>query len=193
MNRLATRSILLLCLACGSEESAEEAENVEVEASEGESTEAEGEAEEDDDEDALLADGDEDDTPTELVVRAEELSLDDETRARVAPEERHLFHILVRYRGAERAGDATRSRDDAEARAQEALEAARAGDFSAVAAAMSDDTANKDHGGDMGMLGRGLLPEALDDALFAMEIGEIRGPVESPLGFHVLLRGERME
>ena len=38
---------------------------------------------------------------------------------------------------AERAGDATRSRDDAEARAQEALEAARAGDFSAVAAAMS--------------------------------------------------------
>lgn len=188
---------LLLCWGCGGEEDTEETESVEVEASEdgeeegegdeeGESAEAaEGEADEADDEYAA------DEEHGELSVESDELILDEETRARVAPEQRGLAHILFRYQGAERAEGVTRAKDAAEALARQALERVQGDeDFGAVAAEMSDDGANKDHGGIMGLLEQGLLPEPLDDALFAMEVGEVRGPVESPLGYHVLTRTE---
>ncbi len=131
-----------------------------------------------------------DEAPTELQVDADELVLDDSTRDRVAPERRSLAHILIRYQGADRASGVTRSKADAEALAREVLGRAQSEDFAVVAAEVSEDQASKDHGGDMGTLEQGLLPEPLDDALFSMEIGEIRGPIERPLGFHILRRAE---
>lgn len=189
---------LLLCWGCGGEEEdTEEAESVEVEPSEegedGEEGEGEESEHEEGEEDDEHAEHDTDVPPAEgqLHVGSDELVLDEATRARVAPEQRGLAHILFRYRGAERAEGVTRAKEAAEALARQAHERVQGGEeFGAVAAEMSDDSANKDHGGIMGLLEQGLLPEPLDDALFAMEVGEVRGPVESPLGYHVLTRTE---
>lgn len=172
---------LVFLLACGGEESEAEEEGSEEEASEEESGDEASE-------DEATDESDDESEPDELAVVGD-LALDQETTARVAPDQRGLAHILVRYRGAERAPSSiTRSKSDAEARAREALTRAQDGDFGAVAAEMSDDDANAESGGDMGGLERGLLPEALDDALFSMEVGEIRGPLESPFGYHVIRR-----
>lgn len=176
--------------ACGGGE--EEAATSEEEAAEGE---AEGEASEggegDEGEDTDL----EDEAPAdpdalELDVEVEELAPPEDAEQRVAPEQRGIAHVLVRFRGAERApASVRRSKEDAEARAREALERIEGGEtLAAVAAEMSDDDANKDHGGDMGTLPHGLLPGPVDTALFEMEVDEVRGPIESPFGYHVIQR-----
>ncbi|MFK8001629.1 MAG: peptidylprolyl isomerase [Polyangiales bacterium] len=185
---------LLFSWGCGGEEEdTDEAESVEVEPSDDgdESEDSEDEDEVADNLEDEEVDTGEEELGGELSVESDELILDEETRARVAPEQRGLAHILFRYQGAERAEGVTRAKPAAEALARQALERVQGDeDFGAVAAEMSDDTANKDHGGIMGLLEQGLLPEPLDDALFAMEVGEVRGPVESPLGYHVLTRTE---
>ena len=185
---------LLLSWGCGADEETEEAENVEVEGGD-----EDGELDEHDD-DLEHEEGETDEEHAEhdthappgegeLYVESEELVLDDAVRARVAPEQRGLAHILIRYSGAERAEGVTRAKDAAEALARQALERVEGGEeFGAVAAELSDDGANKEHGGVMGLLEAGLLPEPIDHALFGMEVGEVRGPVESPLGYHILTR-----
>ena len=129
--------------------------------------------------------------PRLLAIEVEELTPDEETRERVAAETRGIAHILVRYRGAARAGSSvTRSQAEAEARAREALAQVEGdAEFAEVAAEMSDDEANREHGGSMGALEQGLLPGPLDTALFSMEVGDVR-LVETELGFHVVTRTE---
>jgi peptidyl-prolyl cis-trans isomerase D len=51
---------------------------------------------------------------------------------------------------------------------------------------VSDDVGTAANGGDLGWMGRGVLPAPLDDTAFSMEIGALAGPVESAFGFHVL-------
>ena len=93
-------------------------------------------------------------------------------------ERRRARHILVE------AGT-----DDAAARSRaEALaERARAGeDFSALAAQNSDDPGSKGQGGDLGWSTRESFVAPFADALFGMEKGEIRGPVQTQFGYHVI-------
>lgn len=102
---------------------------------------------------------------------------------------RHVAHILVRFAGVERAPeDLSRTRAEAEARARQALARAQSGDFGATAEELSDDEASSGHGGDLGSFERGLLPEALESAAFAMDVGEVRGPIETELGYHIVKR-----
>jgi len=185
--------LLSLLLACGGEESNETetedetSENAEEGESEGEET-AEAEGDEGDEGDEDLG---EEEEPDELAIEVEELTPDQETRDRVAPETRGIAHILVRYRGASRAPSSiTRSQAEAETRAQDVLSRVEGGaDFAELANEMSDDMANHDHGGSMGALEQGLLPGPLDTALFAMDVGDVR-LVETDLGFHVVKRTE---
>ena len=93
-------------------------------------------------------------------------------------ERRRARHILVE------AGT-----DDAAARARaEALaERARAGeDFSVLAAQNSDDPGSKGQGGDLGWATRESFVAPFADALFGMEKGEVRGPVQTQFGYHVI-------
>ncbi|MEM9067620.1 MAG: peptidylprolyl isomerase [Myxococcota bacterium] len=185
-------ALALILVACGGEEEASEAEeSTEETSSEGEESEGE-ESEGEESEDELDEEAEADEESLDLDINAEEHALDEETTERVAPERRGIAHILVRYRGGDRTpSSVTRSKEDAEARAQEILERVNGGaDFSDVASEMSDDEANKDHGGEMGTLERGLLPAPLDGALFEMEVGDVRGPIETPLGYHVVRRTE---
>ncbi len=105
-----------------------------------------------------------------------------------AAEQREVSHILVQV-----AGDASDAdKKAAEARATKLAAEARApgADFAALAQANSDDAGSKDKGGDLGLMTKGGLPGAFEDAAFAMQAGEVRGPVKSDFGWHVIKIGE---
>lgn len=59
-------------------------------------------------------------------------------------------------------------------------------DFAELARRYSNDPSTAFQGGDLGWFAKGELPPALDKAFFEMSPMEIRGPIETPLGFHVI-------
>ncbi|HEY5972973.1 MAG TPA: SurA N-terminal domain-containing protein, partial [Pseudoxanthomonas sp.] len=59
-------------------------------------------------------------------------------------------------------------------------------DFAALAKANSQDPGSKDTGGDLGFVDKGVMVKPFEDALFSMRTGEIRGPVKTDFGYHVL-------
>ncbi|HEX7046835.1 MAG TPA: SurA N-terminal domain-containing protein [Gammaproteobacteria bacterium] len=91
-------------------------------------------------------------------------------------EQRAASHILI-------AGDDEAARAKAEA----VLERIQSGeDFAAVAAEVSDDTVSAEEGGSLGLIQRGQLEGAFEEALFSMQEGEISGPVQTDFGFHII-------
>ncbi|MEO5630120.1 MAG: SurA N-terminal domain-containing protein [Thermomonas sp.] len=105
-----------------------------------------------------------------------------------AAEQREVSHILVQV--AADASDADRKA--AEARANKLAAEARApnADFSALAKANSDDSGSKEKGGDLGLMTKGSLPGPFEEAAFAMKAGEVRGPVKSDFGWHIIKVGK---
>lgn len=61
-------------------------------------------------------------------------------------------------------------------------------DFAALAREKSDDKASALRGGDFAIYERGPSDELLRKAAFETNVGEIAGPIASPLGFHILQR-----
>jgi parvulin-like peptidyl-prolyl isomerase len=104
-------------------------------------------------------------------------------------EKAHSRHILVRYKGAKKAdGDIKRTKQQAKAFAEACLgRLAKGEDFAKVVTECSND-ASKDRGGDIGVVGRGLLAPAYEAALFAMKPGERSDVIETDFGFHVIER-----
>jgi peptidyl-prolyl cis-trans isomerase D len=98
--------------------------------------------------------------------------------ARLAiPERRHGRHILVT------------GKDDAAAlaQAQQVLGEAKAGkDFGELAKKYSQDPGSARSGGDLGWTERGTLDKTFADALFSMKPGEVRGPVKTQYGYHII-------
>jgi parvulin-like peptidyl-prolyl isomerase len=71
--------------------------------------------------------------------------------------------------------------------AQKVIERAKGGeDFAKLARELSDDAATRAEGGDLGFFGKDMLPKAIEEMVFAMQPGEIRGPVRADRGFHVI-------
>ncbi len=101
-------------------------------------------------------------------------------------------HVLVAYRGAERAPKAvSRSKADAKKRAEEVVAKAKAGeDFTALVAAYSDDPAAKERLGSVGKFKRDAMAKAFSDAAFALNVDEVSPVVETPFGFHVIKRNQ---
>jgi parvulin-like peptidyl-prolyl isomerase len=95
--------------------------------------------------------------------------------------------ILVTYAGAWRSA-ATRSKDEARARIQQALDELKGGaDFAQVASKYSDDPNGKS-GGDLGPVAKGQLIPAFEDAAFALQPGQRSDVVDTPYGFYVVER-----
>lgn len=102
----------------------------------------------------------------------------------VEPEQRSTSHILV----AVPAGADAATQKAAEAKAIKLTAEAKApgADFAALAKANSDDTGSKAGGGDLGWVEKGAMVAPFEQALFAMQSGEIRGPVKTEFGYHVI-------
>jgi peptidyl-prolyl cis-trans isomerase D len=93
------------------------------------------------------------------------------------PEKRHARHILIT------------GKDDAAAlaQAQQVLAQAKAGkDFGELAKQYSQDPGSAHNGGDLGWAERSSFVAPFADALFGMSVGEIRGPVKTQFGYHII-------
>jgi len=75
---------------------------------------------------------------------------------------------------------------DKEAQAKKILERAQKEDFAKLAREVSDDAATRADGGDLGYFGKDMLPKPIEELVFAMKPGEVRGPVRADRGFHVI-------
>ncbi|GAB3513978.1 peptidyl-prolyl cis-trans isomerase [Pseudoxanthomonas daejeonensis] len=122
------------------------------------------------------------------AVPADEATLrkryEDEKARFVEPEQRLASHILIRVEpdadaAALKAAEEKAQRLTAEAKAPGA-------DFAALAKASSEDPGSRDSGGDLGWVERGAMVAPFEEALFSMQSGEVRGPVKTDFGFHVL-------
>ena len=113
---------------------------------------------------------------------------EDEKARFVEPERRLASHILLRV---PEGGDAAAVERKA---AELARKAAAAGaDFAALARENSEDPGSRESGGDLGWVEQGTMVAPFEEALFAMQPGEVRGPVKTDFGWHVLQLREVQE
>jgi peptidyl-prolyl cis-trans isomerase SurA len=130
------------------------------------------------------------------AVRARVSVGDDEVRAYYKQNERlmagdkqaHLRQIVIATSDGARADEIERKRQVAE----KVTELARKKtSFVELAKQYSDDDGTKAAGGDLGWVGKGVLMESIDDAVAAMEPGDVRGPIKSERGWLILQLVER--
>ncbi|SFM20316.1 SurA N-terminal domain-containing protein [Marinobacter zhejiangensis] len=99
----------------------------------------------------------------------------EERAAEMANEERHTAHILIE------------DGDDAEQTIAEVQQKLADGeDFAELAKTYSADIASAQMGGDVGFVGRGMFDEAYEEAMFALSVDEVSGPVRSSFGTHFI-------
>jgi peptidyl-prolyl cis-trans isomerase D len=100
----------------------------------------------------------------------------------VEPERRRARHVLIKPAAQNDAADAA-----ARKKAQEVLEEAKSGkDFAALAQKYSEDPGSAKQGGDLGWAERSYFVGPFADAVFSMTPDEIRGPVKSEFGYHIV-------
>jgi NIMA-interacting peptidyl-prolyl cis-trans isomerase 1 len=108
------------------------------------------------------------------------------------PDRINVKHVLVRYSRARGAAETvTRDREHACLRAEEALGKLKAGTpFEDVVATYTDETGAGTRGGRLGEISRSDVLPPFADAAFELQVGEVSQIVETPFGFHVILRVE---
>jgi peptidyl-prolyl cis-trans isomerase D len=94
-------------------------------------------------------------------------------------EQRRAAHILIE---ADDSSDA-----DAKAKIEEIAKRLSAGeDFAALAEEISEDPGSANEGGDLGFAGPGVYDPAFEEALYALEEGQVSAPVRSDFGWHLI-------
>ena len=59
-------------------------------------------------------------------------------------------------------------------------------DFAKLAREYSEDAGTRAEGGDLGFISRDILPKPMEELVFSMNVGDVRGPVRADRGFHVI-------
>ncbi|MGR8946843.1 MAG: SurA N-terminal domain-containing protein [Gammaproteobacteria bacterium] len=99
-------------------------------------------------------------------------------------ERRNANHILIQIK-----------RDAPQSAADEALEKAHAlrvkaletdASFEDLAKENSDDIGSRTEGGETGLFGRGVMAPEFEEAVFAMEVGDISEPIRTDFGYHII-------
>jgi len=99
-------------------------------------------------------------------------------------------HILIAYKGAQRAKPkVTRTKEAAQKEAKRLAEVARKdpSKFADLAKKHSDGPSGA-QGGSLGIWPKGRMVPAFDKAIEKMKVDEVSDPVETPFGFHVIVR-----
>ncbi len=100
------------------------------------------------------------------------------------PEERRASHILVPVAASATPEQKAKAQEKAEALLAEAKKAPK--NFAELARKNSGDPGSSAEGGDLGYFARGKMVKPFDDAVFALKVGEIAGPVQSQFGYHII-------
>lgn len=100
------------------------------------------------------------------------------------PEQRRASHILIKVD----AGADAAAKQAAKARAEALLAEVRKtpAKFADLAREHSQDPGSGAKGGDLGTFSRNMMVKPFADAVWSMQPGEIKGPVESQFGFHII-------
>lgn len=104
------------------------------------------------------------------------------------PPQLELFHIVKNIEPSSEAKDKTLAFAK---KIRDSLIAG--GDFAAFAKRYSQDPGSAANGGDLGMVERGKFIAEFEKVAYALQIGEISQPVETPFGFHIILLLEKRE
>lgn len=108
------------------------------------------------------------------------------------PHEIGARHILVMHSSSKGKPEGVRrTREEARARAQEALLKIRGGaSFDKMVGDYSDEPGAAERGGDLGVFERSVMVKTFADASFSLKVGEVSEVVETPFGFHIIKRTE---
>jgi peptidyl-prolyl cis-trans isomerase D len=98
------------------------------------------------------------------------------------PETRRAAHVLITLSPSASEEEVSRARAKIEAIEAEARGGA---DFAKLARTHSQDTDSAARGGDLGEIRTGVLPRALEEAVFALKPGELTRPVRTEYGYHL--------
>jgi peptidyl-prolyl cis-trans isomerase C len=114
---------------------------------------------------------------SEAVTEAEAKKIYDEKITQVKPDQEvRARHILM----------------ETEAEAKEIAERLKKGeDFATLAKEKSKDPGAE--GGDLGFFSRGQMVKPFEDAAFALDVGKISDPVQSPFGWHIIQVEEKRD
>lgn len=99
------------------------------------------------------------------------------------PEQRHVRHILFRT-DADAPAEERAAKKEA---AQQALSLLRGGgNFAELADSLTEDLSGQGRGGDLGLITRGQMVPAFEEAAFSLAAGGLSEVVESPFGYHLI-------
>lgn len=102
-------------------------------------------------------------------------------------EQAKVRHILVR-------ASETLSEAQAEQKIRELYRELQQGaDFAELAREYSDDPVSGSDGGNLGWVSRGQMVPAFEQAMLAADIGELKGPIRSQFGWHILQVEDRRQ
>ena len=125
-------------------------------------------------------------------IELEEAEIEAEYSAN-ADDYRHGRQVKIRYALFPRVPSAADSAD-IEKQANSLREDIVAGaDFEDLARAVSEDEGSAASGGDLGTFGRGRMVAPFEEAVFALEPGEVSQPVLSQFGWHLIKLEERLD
>ena len=99
------------------------------------------------------------------------------------PEQLRVRHILISVKP----GASDEEKNAAKKKTTDILERVKKGaDFAKLAEEYSEDPGSRQKGGDLGYITRKTTMPELEQAAFALEVGQVSGPVETAFGFHLI-------
>ena len=101
-------------------------------------------------------------------------------------------HILICYKGADKCTKDT-SKDDALKQIQDLKAKATPENFTQLVKENSTEPGADKSGGDLGFFSKGQMVKPFEDAVFAMQVGQISDVVETQFGYHLIYKTDEKE
>ncbi len=127
--------------------------------------------------------------PTAVLTAQESRPAGTETKRPAQTSRYRARHILIPWKGSRAAQkDTTLSKEEAKALAEKILARIKEGGKFADEARANSVCPSKTDGGDLGQYPAGGMNRAFEQAVQSAKVGDIVGPIETPLGWHIIQR-----